>query len=77
MEFLTLQAVKRQSLIAGALKLIPRVVCDFLIRSGILNFISSYFTYAHLSLKEVVDKLTDNKDLKAVLSYNFGDYGRA
>ncbi|XP_022085438.1 putative all-trans-retinol 13,14-reductase [Acanthaster planci] len=70
-----LRTVKRQSLIAGAMKLIPRNVCNFLIQYGIINFISSFYSYAHRSLKEVLDDLTDNEDLKAVLSYNFGDYG--
>ncbi|XP_038045261.1 all-trans-retinol 13,14-reductase-like [Patiria miniata] len=70
-----LRTVKRQSLIAGALKLIPKKVCDFLIHYGIINLISSYFTYADRTLKDVMDELTDNEDLKAVLSYNFGDYG--
>ena len=30
-----------------------------------------------MTVKEIVDKLTDNVDLKTVLAYDFGSYGKA
>ena len=29
-----------------------------------------------MTVKEVLDKLTDNVDLKTVLAYDFGNYGK-
>ena len=37
---------------------------------------TEFFKFSKRSLKEVLDELTENKDLKAVLAYNFGDYGK-
>ncbi|XP_071803253.1 all-trans-retinol 13,14-reductase-like [Asterias amurensis] len=70
-----LKVVKKQSFVAGAMKVMPRKLCDFLINSGIIKLLTSFFYYADLSLKDAMDEITDNEDLKAVLSYNFGDYG--
>ena len=58
------------------MKVMPRKLCDFLINSGIIKLLTSFFYYADLSLKDAMDEITDNEDLKAVLSYNFGDYGK-
>lgn len=37
----------------------------------------SYAKYHGTSLKTLLDDLTDNEELKAVLSYCWGDYGKA
>ena len=44
--------------------------------TGIIHWITDYFKYSQHTLKDVLEELTDNKDLRAVLAYNFGDYGR-
>ncbi|EKD42039.1 MAG: hypothetical protein ACD_73C00360G0001, partial [uncultured bacterium] len=52
-------------------KLIPKCF-HFLTK----NFLSSFFRrFARLSTKEVLDHLTDDKKLKAVLAAQYGDYG--
>ena len=43
--------------------------------SGLLHKFTNYFKYASKTLQQVLDEITDNDDLKAVLSYSFGDYG--
>ena len=57
------------------LKLLPRMLCQFLIFTGIIYWITDYFKYSQRTLADVMDELTENKDLRAVLSYCFGDYG--
>ena len=37
---------------------------------------TKYFQLSSKTVKQVLDSLTDNKDLKAVLAYSFGDYGQ-
>jgi all-trans-retinol 13,14-reductase len=36
---------------------------------------TSFFKLARRSAKDVLDELTDDADLKAVLAYCWGDYG--
>ena len=36
---------------------------------------TNYFKYSQRTLTEVLEELTDNQDLRAVLGYCFGDYG--
>lgn len=56
-------------------KVMPKWIVKLLIATGVINTMTKYFTYARRTVKEVLDELTDNADLKAVLSYSFGDYG--
>lgn len=57
------------------LKLLPAPVSKFLVYTGIVRRLSSFFQMAPRSLTEVVNELTDNKDLRAVFAYIFGTYG--
>ncbi|XP_046722633.1 all-trans-retinol 13,14-reductase-like [Silurus meridionalis] len=57
------------------LKLIPFPVARFLVYTGLANRLSSFFSYGSRSLAEVVNSLTENKDLRAVLCYMFATYG--
>ena len=41
----------------------------------VLYRFTKFFKYADRTVEEVLDELTDNDDLKAVLAYGFGDYG--
>ncbi|KAI4901905.1 hypothetical protein NFI96_013840, partial [Prochilodus magdalenae] len=59
------------------LKLIPAPIAKFLVYSGLVDRLSIYFRYGSRSLAEVVNSLTQNKDLRAVLCYIFGTYGKA
>ncbi|KFU83575.1 Putative all-trans-retinol 13,14-reductase, partial [Chaetura pelagica] len=58
-----------------ALKMVPRAAAALLCRSGLLPLLSPFCRFASRSLKEVVDGLTSNHELLAVLSYIFPTYG--
>lgn len=57
------------------LKLLPTPLAKFLVHTGLASRLSSFFRYASRSLTDVVSELTQNKDLRAVMSYIFGTYG--
>ncbi|XP_056309997.1 putative all-trans-retinol 13,14-reductase-like [Danio aesculapii] len=57
------------------LKLAPAPFAKFLVRTGLASRLTSFFSYASRSLTDVVNELTQNKDLRAVLSYIFLTYG--
>ena len=56
------------------LKVLPRPLVAFLMKTGLYRLFSC-FKYTSVTLQQTLDGLTDNQDLKAVLSYLFGDYG--
>ena len=57
-------------------KMVPRPVVRALRWSGLLALLTrDYHGFSKRTLQEVVDSLSDNQDLKAVLCYNWGDYG--
>uniref|UniRef100_A0A8D2IUB3 L-amino-acid oxidase n=1 Tax=Varanus komodoensis TaxID=61221 RepID=A0A8D2IUB3_VARKO len=53
------------------LKMIPLWLSMFLIRWGLIHWFSPIFRLAATSQSEVVEKLTSNKDLRAIFSYFF------
>ncbi|XP_074658852.1 all-trans-retinol 13,14-reductase-like [Tubulanus polymorphus] len=57
------------------MKFLPRWIGRILIKTGLIHAMSKFFKYSQRSLAEVLDELTDNQELKAVLAYSFGDYG--
>ena len=57
-------------------KMLPKWLVSIVIKLGLVNFLTKYFKYSSKTVKQVLDELTDNKQLKAVLSYSFGDYGK-
>lgn len=57
------------------LKLLPAPLAKFLVHTGLATRLSSFFRYASRSLTDVVNELTQNKDLRAVMCYIFGTYG--
>lgn len=61
--------------VMAALKLLPLWFSRLLIRSGLLHWFFPLLRYCERPLQEVLDGLTSNRELKAVLSYSFGDYG--
>ena len=57
------------------LKLLPYWFVNLVISSGLLQWMSPIMKYYTKSLTDVLDGLTDNHELKAVLAYSYGDYG--
>jgi len=58
-----------------AFKLMPEWLATFLFKTGIADWMTKFFKHSKRSVSEVLEELTDNKDLQTVLAYNFGDYG--
>ena len=58
------------------MKTLPLWFAQFLVKTGLINLFTDFFKYSSKSVKDVVDEVTDDDDLKAVLAYNFGDYGK-
>ncbi|NWI84560.1 RETST reductase, partial [Pitta sordida] len=59
----------------GLLKMLPPFLSRLLCRSGLLPLLVPFCRLAPRSLQEVVDSLTPNPELRAVLSYIFPTYG--
>ncbi|NXI64724.1 RETST reductase, partial [Anseranas semipalmata] len=70
-----LKSVSRGMKALGILKLLPLPLAKLLCRSGLLPWLSPFCRMAPRSLKDVVDGLTANAELRAVLSYIFPTYG--
>ncbi|NWV29328.1 RETST reductase, partial [Origma solitaria] len=69
------KSVSRGVVLLGILKMLPRFLVTLLIRSGLLLLLVPFSRMASRSVKEVVDGLTSNPELRAVLSYIFPTYG--
>jgi all-trans-retinol 13,14-reductase len=67
----------RKEIMSGfiSLKAMPQWMASLFAATGLINYFSKYFTYASKSVTEVLTELTPNPTLRAVLAYNFGDYG--
>ncbi|XP_077475291.1 all-trans-retinol 13,14-reductase-like [Stigmatopora argus] len=59
----------------AVLKQLPAFLAELLVRSGLVGYVSPFFKMASRSVTEVIDGLTENKDLRAVFAYIFGTYG--
>lgn len=77
MEFINLMKKCSKSIYGYMmLKMLPKPVLKLMITLRLYKFWSFGFDEAVChSLKDVLDRLTDNKELKTVLGYCFGDYG--
>ncbi|NXG14407.1 RETST reductase, partial [Grallaria varia] len=69
------KSTSRGVIVMGLLKMLPRFLAGLLCRSGLLPLFCSFSRMGSRSLKEVVDGLTANPELRAVLSYIFPTYG--
>lgn len=58
------------------LKVLPLWLARLFVSSSVLQKLVPSLSYFQKSLSEVLDELTDNVELKAVLAYSFGDYGQ-
>lgn len=70
------QKASRGIWLLAVLKTCPVPLAKFLVYTGLARRLSFFFKMASRSLTEVVNELTDNKDLRAVFTYIFGTYGR-
>ena len=66
---------QKMGLALGFLKLLPVWFSKMLIWTGIFTWLFPFFKDWRKTVQQVMDELTDNNDLKVVLSYNFMDYG--
>ncbi|KAM9520935.1 all-trans-retinol 13,14-reductase-like isoform 2-T2 [Guaruba guarouba] len=75
-EFMRLSKVaSRHVALLAVLKMVPRCLATLLVRTGLIYWISPVFRMATTSHSEAVARLTDNRDLRALLCYFF--YGTA
>ncbi|OWF41586.1 putative all-trans-retinol 13,14-reductase [Mizuhopecten yessoensis] len=58
------------------LKFLPKWIIGILTFTGIYNkLFKSYSKYLSVTTKEILERCTENQELKAVITYIFGDYG--
>ena len=72
---MSFQYVRKNTLGLAMVKILPLFVARFLIATGLINFMTGFYKYAHRRMNDVLDELTDNVELKSVLGFSFGDYG--
>lgn len=70
-----LKRVRKMTVMVAVLKALPKWLSHFVISSGIVRRFLPDIVYFERSLSDVLNEITDNKELKAVLAYSFGDYG--
>lgn len=58
------------------LKFLPKWIVGILTYTGLYSkLFKSYSKYVSVTTKEILDRCTDNEELRAVVTYIFGDYG--
>ncbi|NXD87503.1 RETST reductase, partial [Halcyon senegalensis] len=65
----------RGIVLVGVLKMVPRALAALLCCSGLLPRLSPFCRLASRSVRDVVDALTTNRELRAIFSYIFPTYG--
>ena len=70
-----LRMIRKSMTSTFLMKVLPKWLVKLLISSSLLHRLVPALKYYHRSLSEVLNELTDNQHLKAVLAYSFGDYG--
>ncbi|NWX20927.1 RETST reductase, partial [Aegotheles bennettii] len=70
-----MKSLRRGPMLFVILKMVPPALAALLCRSGLLQWLSPFCRLVSRSLKEVVDDLTTNPELRANLSYIFPTYG--
>lgn len=70
-----LKEVRRNMMGMMMVKVMPKWIVKLLIATGLINVLTKFFKLSRRTLKSVLDELTDDKDLKTVLAYSWGDYG--
>ena len=67
--------MRKNTLGLAMVKILPVLVVRILIATGLIHLMTGFYKYAHRSLSDVLDELTDNMELKSALAFSFGDYG--
>ena len=62
--------------VMALLKLLPKPLVKCLLALNIIQCFFPSSKYLTTTVNEILDKLTDNVDLKSALTYNFGSYGK-
>jgi len=57
------------------LKSLPYWLAHWVAKLRLLDLFTDYTKLGGLTTQAYLDSITNNKDLKAVLAYSFGDYG--
>nr|XP_025975258.1 all-trans-retinol 13,14-reductase isoform X1 [Dromaius novaehollandiae] len=70
-----LKSIRSGPALLVILKMIPLPLARLLCRTGLLSLLSPFYRLASRSLREVVEGLTADRELRAVLSYIFPTYG--
>lgn len=70
-----LKQIHRSMMYFVLLKVLPQWLVQLLISSSLLRRFVPALRFFQRSLSDVLNDLTDNQELKAVLAYSFGDYG--
>ena len=73
--FDTVKKARSCSVALGFLKVVPDWLASFLVSTGLIQRMFPSLKYMVKSLREVLDQLTTNEELKTVLYYSFGNYG--
>nr|XP_039257948.1 all-trans-retinol 13,14-reductase-like [Styela clava] len=76
-KFISLAERCKKSILGySIMKMLPIGLVKFLMKIGVFDiFFSGYNEMVETSVKEVLDEITENEELKFVLGYAFGDYG--
>ncbi|XP_002732825.2 all-trans-retinol 13,14-reductase-like [Saccoglossus kowalevskii] len=70
-----LKATRASALGHVMAKIVPTWWIDFLASTGLIHYFTNYYKYSQRSVSDVMNELTDNKELQTVIAYSFGDYG--
>lgn len=70
-----LKETRRTQMVLGIVKALPGWLLKLVTATGLLQWAFPGIKYFRMSLTKVLDDLTNNVELKAVLAYAFGDYG--
>ena len=70
-----LRQIRKSVTFAFLLKVLPKWLVKLLISSSLLHRLVPALRYYQRTLADVLNELTNDQNLKAVLAYSFGDYG--
>lgn len=70
-----LKRMRKATMIMALFKIIPKWFARLIISSGLAKRLHPDLKYYERTLTNVLNELIEDKELKAVLAYSFGDYG--
>ena len=63
-------------MVLAFLKCLPKVLVKFLLVTGLMQRAFPALKYLKKTVSQVLDEITSDKELRAILSYSFGDFGK-